>query len=181
MTDRKHVDDPTDSPRREDDLWHDDVHVKIATKDDVDRIRDIVTAAYSKYVPRIGRRPAPMDADYDALVKCGKIFVLKRETSVLGLIVLGRENDALTVGNLCVAPEAQGKGFGRVLMAHAETTARSMRLPAITLFTNEKMHENIALYSKLGFVETGRRTEQGFERVYFRKALDRVGDVARCV
>lgn len=63
MTDKKHVDDPNHPPRRVDDPRHDDVHVKIATRDDVDRIRDIVIAAYSKYVPRIGRRPAPMDAD----------------------------------------------------------------------------------------------------------------------
>lgn len=177
MTDKRYVDDPNHPPRRGDDPWHDDVHVKIATRDDVDRIRDIVIAAYSKYVPRIGRRPAPMDADYDAMVTSGKIHVLKREQNVLGLIVITPQHDALMVGNLCVAPEAQGKGFGRVLMGHAETMARSMNLAAITLFTNEKMHENIGLYLKLGFVVTGRRTEHGFERVYFRKTLDRVGGV----
>lgn len=177
MTDKKHVDDPNHPPRRVDDPRHDDVHVKIATRDDVDRIRDIVIAAYSKYVPRIGRRPAPMDADYDAMVPGGKIHVLKREQNVLGLIVITPQDDALMVGNLCVAPEAQGKGFGRVLMGHAETMARSMNLAAITLFTNEKMHENIGLYLKLGFVVTGRRTEHGFERVYFRKTLDRAGGV----
>jgi hypothetical protein len=27
----------------------------------------------------------------------------------------------------------------------------------------------------LGFIEDGRRTEDGFDRVYFRKALDRGG------
>ena len=177
MTDKKHVDDPNLPPRRVDDPRHDDVHVKIATRDDVDRIRDIVIAAYSKYVPRIGRRPAPMDADYDAMVTGGKIHVLKREQNVLGLIVITPQDDALMVGNLCVAPEAQGKGFGRVLMGHAETMARSMNLAAITLFTNEKMHENIGLYLKLGFVVTSRRTEHGFERVYFRKTLDRAGGV----
>lgn len=106
-----------------------------------------------------------------------KIHVLKREQNVLGLIVITPQDDALLVGNLCVAPEAQGKGFGRVLMGHAETMARSMNLAAITLFTNEKMHENIGLYLKLGFVVTGRRTEHGFERVYFRKTLDRAGGV----
>lgn len=177
MTDKNYVDDTNHPPRRGDDPWHDDVHVEIATRDDVDRIRDIVIAAYSKYVPRIGRRPAPMDADYDAMVTRGKIHVLKRDQHVLGLIAITPHDDALMVGNLCVAPEAQGKGFGRVLMGHAETMARSMKLAAITLFTNEKMHENIGLYLKLGFVVTGRRTEDGFERVYFRKTLDPAGSV----
>jgi len=34
------------------------------------------------------------------------------------------------------------------------------------------MVENLALYAKLGFVETERRVEDGFRRVYFSKALD---------
>jgi len=56
-----------------------------------------------------------------------------------------------------------------VLMDHAEDMARAQGLAAVTLFTNEKMHENIALYTKIGFTETGRKTEDGFNRVFFRK------------
>lgn len=44
-------------------------------------------------------------------------------------------------------------------------------LSRVTLFTNVKMSENIGFYAKLGFVETGRRMEDGFERVYFYKNL----------
>jgi hypothetical protein len=33
------------------------------------------------------------------------------------------------------------------------------------------MTENIGLYSKLGFVETERKQEQGYKRVYMRKIL----------
>jgi hypothetical protein len=33
------------------------------------------------------------------------------------------------------------------------------------------MSENIALYVKVGFVEYERRQEEGFRRVYLRKAL----------
>jgi ribosomal protein S18 acetylase RimI-like enzyme len=58
-----------------------------------------------------------------------------------------------------------------MLMEHAEKIARSRNLHAVTLYTNEKMHENIALYSKLGFAEIDRRTDEGYARVYFRKEL----------
>jgi hypothetical protein len=34
------------------------------------------------------------------------------------------------------------------------------------------MTENVALYGRLGFVETHRREEQGFRRVYMAKLLD---------
>ena len=33
------------------------------------------------------------------------------------------------------------------------------------------MTENLALYPALGYVETGRRVEDGFSRVYFSKRL----------
>jgi hypothetical protein len=33
------------------------------------------------------------------------------------------------------------------------------------------MHENIALYRRLGFVETHRISEKGYDRVYMTKAL----------
>lgn len=56
-------------------------------------------------------------------------------------------------------------------MAHAEQYARDRARSAITLYTNEKMHENLALYPKMGFVQTDARVEDGYRRVYFRKTL----------
>jgi hypothetical protein len=43
--------------------------IRIATLDDVDAITAIVRSAYRPYSPRIGRDPAPMDADYASLVQ----------------------------------------------------------------------------------------------------------------
>ncbi len=45
-------------------------------------------------------------------------------------------------------------------------------LPEVSLYTNEAMVENLRLYPRLGFVETGRRVEDGYRRVFFRKSLD---------
>jgi ribosomal protein S18 acetylase RimI-like enzyme len=146
-------------------------HIVVATQADVEPIRSMIIAAYSKYIERIGKEPAPMNADYQALVDEGKVFVLKEGEELLGSIVVAREGDAVSVNNLCVAPAMQGKGYGRILMGHAEEMARSQGLAAVILYTNEKMYENIALYSKLGFAEVGRKTADGYARVYFRKQL----------
>ena len=35
-------------------------------------------------------------------------------------------------------------------------------------YTNAAMHENLALYARIGFVETRRATEDGFDRVFMR-------------
>ena len=45
-------------------------------------------------------------------------------------------------------------------------------LNAVHLYTNEKMAENLLIYPKLGYTEVERRTEDGFNRVYFEKTLD---------
>lgn len=39
------------------------------------------------------------------------------------------------------------------------------------LYTNVLMTENLALYGRLGFRETGRVSEKGYERVYMAKAV----------
>jgi GNAT superfamily N-acetyltransferase len=146
-------------------------HIDVATQADVRHIRAMVVAAYSKYIERIGKEPAPMNADYEALVDEGKVFVLREEGNLLGCVLIARDGDAVSVDNLCVAPAMQGKGYGRILMEYAEEMARSQNLDAVILYTNEKMHENVALYSKLGFAEVDRKADDGYARVYFRKQI----------
>ena len=91
---------------------------------------------------------------------------------MLGVLVIREAGDALELENVAVDPAAQGLGHGRALVSFAETRARERGLTAVELYTNEAMVENLALYAKLGFVETERRVEDGFRRVYFSKALD---------
>lgn len=157
-----------------------DVCIEPATPYDADCIKNLVISAYSKYVERMGREPAPMTASYHAIIQdeSQDVYVLRasQDGRVLGSILLSdhQEDDAVKVNNLVVDPAAQGSGYGKQLMNFAEEVARGKGRGAITLFTNEKMYENIALYPKLGFVETDRRTEDGYHRVYFRKPLSAV-------
>ena len=149
----------------------DDLVVEAATHEDVPLIKSMVDAAYAKYIERLGKLPAAMTANHGALVDAGELYVLRTDGRVVGSVLLARADDSINLSNLVVAPAAQGRGYGRVLMDVADDMARSHGLAAVTLFTNEKMHENIALYRKLGFVETGRTTQDGFDRVFFRKDL----------
>jgi ribosomal protein S18 acetylase RimI-like enzyme len=146
-----------------------DLVVETAKAEDVPAIKPMVDAAYSKYIERLGKLPAAMTADYNKLVETQSLYVLRVSGNVVGSILLSRDDDSIKVNNLVVDPSSQGRGYSRVLMDHAEDMARAQDLAAVTLFTNEKMHENITLYRKIGFTETGRKTEDGFNRVFFRK------------
>lgn len=88
--------DPAPAPRSRRDEAESGSHMQIrrAASGDVDAIRTLVEDAHAVYLPRMGRAPAPVWADY------------------------------------------------------------------------------LRLYRRLGFVETGRRVEDGYRRVFFRKCLD---------
>jgi len=87
----------------------------------------------------------------------------------VGLIVLVPQADHLLVENVAVDPAFQRGGVGRALLAHAEQRAAQRGLREIRLYTNAAMTENLSLYPRLGYRETGRDTEHGFQRVYFSK------------
>ncbi|KAF4472859.1 short chain dehydrogenase reductase [Fusarium albosuccineum] len=144
-----------------------------AKTEDIPAIKSIVNSAYTKYIERIGKPPAPMLADYDELLQSHDVFVLRELDSdvVVGSIMLSQASDSIKINNLVVDVTAQGRGYGGVLMRYAEDFAKAKGRPALTLFTNIKMYENLSLYPKMGFDETERRTEDGYERVYFRKDL----------
>jgi GNAT superfamily N-acetyltransferase len=142
-----------------------------ANANDVSAIESMVIAAYSKYIERLGKMPAPMTADYKKLVESQNVYVLRVNGAALGAVCLYRADDSIAVDDLVVAPSSQGCGYGRVLMTYGEDMAIAEGLGAITLYTNERMYENIAIYLKMGFTETHRKTEDGFDRVFFRKNL----------
>jgi len=138
---------------------------------DAAAVRACVRAAYAHYVERIGREPAPMTADYAALIEAGEVWVARAGDGVAGVLVLRPQPPALLVENVAVAPARQGQGLGRRLMAFAEERARAAGLAEVVLYTNERMTENLRFYPALGFTETGRGTQDGFARVFYRKPL----------
>ena len=144
--------------------------VRRADGADVPLLSAIVERAYAPYVERIGRRPAPMNDDYEAKTRSGEVFVADVGT-VAGLIVLVEHADHLLVENVAVEPARQGTGVGRMLLAYAERHAAERGLRELRLYTNEAMTENLAFYPRLGYREVERRVEAGFRRVYYSKLL----------
>ena len=146
--------------------------IRLAVPDDLPAIQQCAEHAYALYVARIGRKPAPMVADFASQIDQGLIHVaVTGADEVQGFAVFYPRGDHMHLENVAVSPEHQGQGVGRALVAHCEKSATSQELAAIELYTNLKMTENLTLYPALGYAETGRRQEDGFDRVYFRKDL----------
>ena len=147
------------------------VTVRRATAADVPALYVVAHEAYLLYVPRIGRMPAPMTADYSAAVQTGQAWVAEVDGQVLGLLVLVINQGHLLIENIAVLPSAQGRGLGARLLMLAEDEARAHGLGEIRLYTNEGMTENLAYYPRHGYRETRRAEDHGFRRVFFSKTL----------
>lgn len=143
--------------------------IRLAIQEDVPSIENIVRDAYEVYVPRIGQKPAPMSDDYGALLFAGQVFVAEEGEQILGIIVLKNGLKTLLLENVAVHPKAQGQGCGGSLIRFAEEEARRRCFKSISLYTNEAMTENIAYYKRLGFVETHRKNDCGYKRVFMEK------------
>ncbi|HYM33200.1 MAG TPA: GNAT family N-acetyltransferase [Candidatus Cybelea sp.] len=128
-------------------------------------------AAYTKYIERMGMPPGPMLDDYAERIGARCVWVLIEGSSIAGVLVLLPQADHMLLDNVAVDPACQGKGIGRKLIDFAEREARHCGYSEIRLYTHQTMHENIALYPRLGYEETGRGEQAGYRRVFYRKRL----------
>ena len=148
--------------------------LRTARPEDRAAVEAIVEAAYSIYLERIGKPPGPMLDDYARLVETGAVSVLEEPGGALAaIIVLVPKADHLLLDNIAVRPDRQGDGLGCRLIAFAESEARRLGHAELRLYTHVTMTENIALYARLGFVETGRGRAAGYDRVFMTKLLGR--------
>jgi len=145
--------------------------IRSARPQDQATVETIVSDAYRHYISRIGKPPGPMLDDYRSLIAAGAVSVLESGDGIAAIIVLLAKPDHLLLDNIAVRPERQGQGHGRRLIAFAVAEARHLGYREIRLYTHVTMTENIALYTRLGFVETGRGEEAGYERVFMTKSL----------
>ena len=146
--------------------------IRLAEANDEPEIRDCAEQAYARYVPMIGRKPAPMVADFVTQIAAGMVYVATDDQAIFqGFIVFYAEEEHILLENVAVLPSAAGRGVGRALISFCEDAARQRGMNGVHLYTNEKMTDNLSIYPKLGYVKVAQRTKDGFKRVYFEKTL----------
>lgn len=145
--------------------------LRLAQTADLASIQTMTNAAYAKYLPRLGRQPQPMTADYTPMIAAEQVWLAEQDGVVVGLIVLQPAADHLLIYSVAVAPTHQGTSVGRQLLLWAEQEAVRQGYSVVQLYTNEKMTENIALYGRIGYQEIKRVLVNGYQVVYMEKAL----------
>jgi N-acetylglutamate synthase-like GNAT family acetyltransferase len=145
--------------------------IRIAVEDDRQAILECVDDAYGMYIDRIGKKPAPMLADYADLISKSLVHVATDKGQIQGLIVLLLKEKYLLIENVAVHNLFQGQGIGHRLIEFSFMVGKEAGLQEVRLYTNELMSENLLYYAKFGFIELNRATEDGYRRVHMSKSF----------
>jgi ribosomal protein S18 acetylase RimI-like enzyme len=78
----------------------------------------------------------------------------------------------LWIENVAVAPEQQGRGFGRLLLAHAERCAIHAGRLEIRLMTNQAFAANVELYARRGYSVNRAEPFRGGTTVHMSKRIE---------
>lgn len=126
-------------------------------------------SAYANNAVLLGVTPIPLQADYGQIMHDGEVWLTDDAEGATGAIILIPQADHLELWSVAVAPRAQGRGLGNVLVAAAEKRARDLGYRTVRLLTGEKLTDNVAWYQRHGY--TIDRTEALPDRrvVHFSK------------
>ena len=116
---------------------------------DLERVFEIEIRAYEF--------PWTMGIFHDCLRAGYGCWVLVEGERVIGYGILSAAAGEAHILNVCVAPEAQGRGHGRRLMQRLIDLSRWHRVDRVFLEVRPSNPNAIALYHDLGFNEIGRR------------------------
>jgi GNAT superfamily N-acetyltransferase len=142
-----------------------------ARPEDVAAVRACVVAAFSHYVVRIGKPPGPMLLDFDAEIRAGHVWLAEEGEGVAGVLVQFETPEGFYIDTVAVLPQRQGTGVGKALLQFAEQEALRRGYASLYLCTNSKMTENQVFYPRIGYVERERRSEAGYNRIFYVKSL----------
>jgi GNAT superfamily N-acetyltransferase len=146
--------------------------IRPAVLEDAAGVRALTRAAYAKWVALIGREPLPMQADYERAVAEHTIDLLIVDDALAGLVETIVRPDHLWIENVAVAPEQQGRGFGRLLLDYAERRAIHAGRPEIRLLTNQAFAANLELYARRGYIVNRTEPFRGGTTVHMSKRIE---------
>jgi ribosomal protein S18 acetylase RimI-like enzyme len=129
----------------------DTVTLRTAVAQDAASILALTREAYTKWIAVTGREPLPMRADYAQAIAEHRFDLLYANGNLAALIETVPDGDYLLIDSVAVAPRAQGRGFGKRLLQHAEELAASQGLKGTRLYTNKLFSANLRLYQALGY------------------------------
>ena len=138
-------------------LGEQDVDIRAATPGDVPELAVLMRACWVQEAVANDTLDIPalhesLD-DVRASLDTTQTWVARSGGRLVGAVRTSRPSppgDDWFIGRLCVVPDLQGRGLGRRLLEHAESTAPD-GIRTFTLHTGARSAENLRMYKKAGY------------------------------
>lgn len=149
------------------------IRIERATPDDAGEILTVQRAAFVSEAIVYGNADMPpLTQSLEQLraeLSAGTGWVARAGARVVGAIRVQDTADLLLIGRIAVAPDMQGAGVGRALLAAAESESSA---PHAELFTGSLSEANLRLYQDCGYRITQRvDQDDGTQQIFLRKKL----------
>jgi ribosomal protein S18 acetylase RimI-like enzyme len=136
------------------------VDVRWAGAADRAAVVKVLQRAFADYDGRLQPPPGALGETEGSvrahLKKGGSIALAFIEGAPVGVLFVERKVDALFLSRVSVVPEKRGSGITARMALLAEELAQREGVRALTLRVREVLAQNLALFERLGFRETGR-------------------------
>lgn len=85
-------------------------------------------------------------------IETGECYVAKTGKEIIGVLVLDKINaDTIEIKNIAVKESEQGKGFGKMLLHHAEKVSIALGFKYLLIGTGNSSIRQLRMYQKEGF------------------------------
>jgi GNAT superfamily N-acetyltransferase len=136
------------------------VAVRWASAADRAAVVKVLQRAFADYDGRLQPPPGALTETEGSvrahLKRGGRVALAFIEGAPVGVLFVERKGDALFLSRVSVVPEKRGSGITARMVALAEELARQEGAGSLTLRVREVLAQNLALFERLGFRETGR-------------------------
>jgi ribosomal protein S18 acetylase RimI-like enzyme len=139
--------------------------IRQAEEHEAAAVTAVIHAAFEPYrgklVPDSSAHAETVETVRGKMVNGGAVLA-ELDGRLVAVTLFEREDDALYIGRLAVLPEARRIGLAQRLVEAVEVIARERGIRRLTLGVRLALDDNIRLFTRLGFRETGRTSHPGF-------------------
>jgi predicted GNAT superfamily acetyltransferase len=143
----------------------DNVDLRLARAEDAPAVASVIHCAFAQYdgvlLPPSG---AMSETAETVAARLGdeKCLIALAGSTPVGCVFYKEEGNSLYFGRLAVLPGRRGGGLARRLVAGVEAASRAAGAEAVTLGVRVSLPANFAMFTALGYRETGRTAHAGF-------------------
>ena len=147
-----------------------EIRLRPAEQSDSGAIAGLIRAAFAGPAETTDPKPSALRESAEsvaATLAMGGGAVAMAGDRMVGAVLWQPRDGGLYFGRLAVAPDCQGRGIARLLLARVEAEARARGLPRLLLSTRLVWTGNRRLFGSLGFVETAQHAHPGYDAPTF--------------